>query len=54
MDPLLAPPPVIIVTGFPLAPIIFPFLWFFVETFPIPRVRIGTPVVFPFIWRVVI
>lgn len=53
MTPLLIPPPAI-VTGFPIAPILFPVLWFFFETFPIPRVRIGTPVVFPFLWHAVV
>lgn len=44
-----------VVTGFPLFPIIFPFLWLFVDTSNInrPRVRVGIPIIFPFLWRVV-
>lgn len=47
--------PPLVVTGFPIAPIIFPFLWLFDDTsLIIPRVRVGTPVVFPFLWHPVI
>ncbi|TEB05276.1 hypothetical protein Psch_02317 [Pelotomaculum schinkii] len=53
MTPSLVLPPAI-VTGLPISPIIFPILWFFLETFPILRVRIGTPVVFPFLWLAVV
>lgn len=43
-----------VVTGFPIAPIIFPFLWLFVDTSKAStRVRIGTPVIFPFLWLIV-
>lgn len=44
-----------VVTGFPLFPIIFPFLWLFVDTSNInnPRVRVGTPIIFPFLWQIV-
>lgn len=42
-----------VVPGFPLAPIIFPFLWLFVDTSRrTPRLRVGIPVIFPFLWRV--
>lgn len=44
--------PANVVTGFPLAPIIFPFLWLFVDTsFIIPQVRVGIPIAFPFLYN---
>lgn len=50
----LASKPARVVTGFPIAPIIFPFLWLIVETsVPIPRIRVAVPVIFPFLWQVV-
>lgn len=49
MTPLLFQPS--IVTGFPIAPIVFPVLWLFFETSFIPRVRVGIPVAFPFLWH---
>jgi hypothetical protein len=44
-----------VVTGFPLFPIIFPFLWVFVDTSNINslRLRTGVPILFPSLWLIV-